>query len=257
MNSKRPYWQHPYYDENSDPGYMRYLVTEYLKPITLELEYVILENCICDQKATEHDNYPIKYTFDNGDFIEVFPSCPNREKLSSQKILEVISLKDDVEAKFILKKVQGEIYIVEYSFFDIDAAIGDSGGDAAWAGGNVFPGGRTEPTSEEREKIIEIFERERREFEALELEYESPPFARTPLEAILVKANSRDLVNAVYDFLALRHSDLINKLQSDLEKGMPLQDSRYEGGFEISFKHETDVDFIHQFEERIRGFAKN
>jgi hypothetical protein len=78
MSEKLPYWQHPDYDNSTDPSYIEYELTQFLEPITREHAYCFVQRCICDQKNEEHDLSSVKYNF-GVIGTEQFPAyCPQQ-----------------------------------------------------------------------------------------------------------------------------------------------------------------------------------
>jgi hypothetical protein len=200
MSDKLPYWQHPNYNlyNDSSSGYIQH---ETLKPITTQLPYSVIRECMCTVEPEKHDPGLVTYLFDNNS-TDMFPSvCREKNYVDPGDLILQVSESWDGSFEIWIRRIREDLYLLSYQQYPNEPDW-DSGEEAAWEGGNVafdYP----ELTVEEKVKHEERHQREMDEINAVNAKYDSYPIKPSLRNAILIKSDPISLATSVYDFLNL------------------------------------------------------
>ena len=212
MTEKLPYWKHPDYDPSEDPasGFSQW---EMLEPITSELSYAVILECICSVEPDQHDPDFLDYKL-GADSIEKFPSVCSTKNYSDpgELILNVLEEDNLQQISVSIRKIRAGIYLLNYSWYSTEPPF-DSGEDAAWEGGNVDFKFREFTEAE----MVELESRLKDEADAMlarDSMYEGFPTKPHCRDAILIKSDATELARSVFKFLEYRF-ERVSKLLSE------------------------------------------
>lgn len=246
MTKNLPYWKHPDYDPSEDPtsGFAQW---EMLAPITTELSYAVITECICSVKPEKHDPDFLDYNLGEGS-IEKFPSvCVTKNYVDpGELILSVLEEDNSQRLSISMRKIRAGIYLLNYSWQSTEPPF-DSGEDAAWEGGNVDFKFREFTEAEQ----IELASRLRDEVDAMREQdsmYEAIPVRPLCRDAILIKSDASMLTKSVFGFLDLRF-ERVSKLLSACLMNESLPDHIKVGEWlEFSTYKDLDEEFFNALE---------
>ena len=212
MSEKLPYWKHPDYDPSEDPA-SGFLQWQFLEPITTELSYAVISECICSVQPDKHDPDFLDYKL-GADSIEKFPSvCATKDYAEPGELILSVFEEDNLERlSASIRKIRAGVYLLSYSWQSNEPPY-DSGEDAAWEGGNVDFNFK-EFTEADR---IEFESRLKDEADAIlarDSMYEGFPTKPHCRDAILIKSDATELSKSVFKFLEYRF-ERVSKLLSE------------------------------------------
>jgi hypothetical protein len=217
VSEKLPYWKHPNYDPSEDPasGFSQW---QMLEPITTELSYAVISECICSVQPDKHDPDFLDYKL-GADSIEKFPSvCATKDYAEPGELILSVFEEDNLERlSASIRKVRAGVYLLSYSWQSNEPPY-DSGEDAAWEGGNVdfnfkefTEADRIEFESRLKDESDAIFEQD--------LMYETIPLKPPCRDAILIKSEASMLSEVLYLFLESRFERVSRLLSACLING--------------------------------------
>ena len=254
MIEKLPYWQHPSYDPYEDPssGIVQF---ETLGPITTQLLYSVLSECICSVEPEKHDPELVSYSFSD-DSKEEFPSVCSLKNYSEPGELLFYALEEKREDRFEIwiKKLHDNLYLLRYER-QLNEPLWDSGEDAAWEGGNVdFSNYEfTEEMRLQEETRLQSYVNEINEENA---KYEPYPTKPPLLEAILIKSDAAALSKSVFEFLSDAFPQLTEILKICNTKYEIPGNFRYGEWLELTINREVDGKFFDSLEACFKMQAK-
>lgn len=183
-----------------------------LEPITTELSYAVISECICSVQPDKHDPDFLDYKL-GADSIEKFPSvCATKDYAEPGELILSVFEEDNLERlSASIRKVRAGVYLLSYSWQSNEPPY-DSGEDAAWEGGNVDF------------NFKEFTEADRIEFESRLKDESDAILARDSMyegfltkphcrDAILIKSDATELSKSVFKFLEYRF-ERVSKLLS-------------------------------------------
>lgn len=210
MTEKLPFWKHPDYDPSDDPasGFAQW---EMLAPITTELPYAVISECICSVVPEKHDSDFIDYKFGEDSF-EKFPSVCITKNYSDPGDLILSALEEDNSQRLsvAVRKVRDGLYLLSYAYQLTEPPF-DSGEEAAWEGGNVGFKSR-EFTNLERNELESRLKEEVDALLAQDSIYGAIPTAPPCRDSILIKSEPALLAVSLFKFLELRFGQLTKLL---------------------------------------------
>lgn len=86
MAKKLPYWEHPLCDPCEDlaSGYRQ---QEILRPLTSDLDYAVLSECICYIDRNSHDADLVRYSFNDDSVVEFSSVCRSKNYVNPGELL--------------------------------------------------------------------------------------------------------------------------------------------------------------------------
>lgn len=242
MTEKRPYWEHPDYEQYNDATYQEYELTQQLFPIIDNLACAFVRECVCD-RSEAHDLEPIIYDFGaEGNHIAL-PFCPRRDFETGQLLMFARSGYKEGSSHLSLSKLDKNLYLLEPAWrpSEPDWADWDSGDEAAWEGGNVDFGPPL--TTEEIAKAEDRWKREIEDRKLLDAQYELIPFSRSLVGSIYIKSEASELAKSVYEYLQLAHPDLLKHLLANQVTNSTTEKFIHEDEFEFLLNSSLEPSF--------------
>jgi hypothetical protein len=245
VTEKLPYWQHPSYDPYEDPasGIVQH---EFLKPITTDLSYGLISECVCSIDPAKHDPDVVIYSFGEGNSEEFPSTCHEKNYVDPGELLLQASESWDMHSEISIRKIREDFYLLSYELHPTEPNW-DSGEEAAWEGGNVefnFP----ELTEDQKAFNEERMQREIAEMIKENSKYEDYPVKPRLRDAILIKADPISLSESVYEFLNLQFPKLTEFLSFRNERyGLPSK-FQYSGWLGLTLNHNVDHRFFNSLE---------
>ncbi len=240
MTGKRPYWEHPDYDPYADPasGIVQH---EILKPITTNLTYRLISECICSIDPTKHDPDPVIYSFGEGNSEEFPSTCHEKNYVDPGELILQASESWEMNSEISIRRIQEKLYLLSYQIYPIEPDW-DSGEEAAWEGGNVefnFP----ELTEAQKAFNEKRMQREIAEMAEENSRYESYPVKPRLRDAILIKADPISLSESVYEYLNLQFPKLSEILRFCNESYALPSKIQFSDQFELTLNRDLDRTF--------------
>lgn len=249
MTKKHPYWEHPDYNQDNDPSYQEYELTQQLSQIMENLACASVRACVCDQ-GEAHDLEPIIYNFGTEGNHIALPFCPRRDFETGQLLMLARSGCKEGSSHLSLSKLDKNLYLLEPAWRPSEPDW-DSGEEAAWAGGNVDFGPPLSP-----EEIALAEDRWKREIEDRKLvdaQYELIPFSRSIVGSIYIKSDASKLAKSVYEYLQLAHPDLLKHLLANQETNGTIEKFIHEDEFEFLLNSSLEPSFSQCFFDFLGG----
>jgi hypothetical protein len=256
VTEKLPYWQHPSYDPYDDPssGIVQF---ETLRPITTQLLYRVISECICSVEPEKHDPELLTYSFsDNSNEDEEFPSVCSLKNYSEPGELLFYALEENREDRFEfwIKKLHENLFLLRYER-QLNEPLWDSGEDAAWEGGNV-DFSSYEFTEEMRLQEEKVIQEEIDRIQTENAKYEPYPIEPPLLDAILIKSDATALSKSVFEFLSDAFPQLTEILKFCTTKYQLPSQLKFGGWMELTINGNSDRAFYNSFEACFKNQAK-
>ncbi len=250
MTEKLPYWQHPDYDPYEDPasGILQY---EILMPITTNLLYSSISDCICSVEPGKHDPDLVIYSFGEGNSEEFPSTCHEKSYVDPGELILQASESWDMNSEISIRKVHEKLYLLSYQIHPIEPDW-DSGEEAAWQGGNVefdFP----ELTEAQKAFNEERMQQEIAEMAEKNSRYESYPVKPRLRDAILIKADPISLSESVYEYLNLQFPKLTEILRFCNERYEMPSKFQFSDWFGLTLNRDRDREFYDSLAERFKA----
>ncbi len=246
MTEKLPYWKHPQYDPSEDPasGFSQW---EMLAPITTDLPYAVISECICSVQPDKHDPDFLDYKLGE-DSIEKFPSVCSTKNYSEPGYLIFSVVEEDISQRLSIsiRKVGDCLYLMSYSWQSTEPPF-DSGEDAAWEGGNVNFKFRDFTEAERIELEGRLKDEAQENFERDSM-YGFIPVRPPCRDSILIKSDASMLSESLNNFLDLRFTQLCKLLLGSRVNGALPDHIKFGEWLEFSIQKDLDPDFYRSLE---------
>ena len=249
MTQKRPYWEHPDFNEEKDPSYETYLLSQILSPIMDNLACEPVRRCICD-RGDFHDLEPIIYEFGKEGNHTELPFCPSKDFETGELLLMAQSPFPEGSSRVSLSKLSSNLFLLELGWSPYEPDW-DSGDEAAWQGGNVDFGPPL--TQEEISRAEERWKKELENQRLLDDKYEPFPFFRSIINAVYIKSDASKLAKSVYEYLQLEHPDLLKHLLANQVTNGTTEKFIHEDEFEFLLNSSLEPSFSQCFLDCLRG----
>lgn len=248
MSEKLPYWEHPDYDNTTDPSYIEYELSQFLEPIVKKHAYSFVQRCICNQKNEEHDPSRIEYNFGVFGIVQFPTYCPQQGIDFGTRIATLSEEDDNWVLNFQISKIREDLFAINFESHTSEPDFPDY----AWEGGNVSnPHDFREYSPKEIEENAVFLKKMQAELEEINARYEPYPFQRDIFDAILVKSESAPFAKSVFELIQNRQEKLFDFVVANIKSHGVLQESLSNNLMKFSIHREEDPIF---YEELIRNF---